>query len=45
MNKSKLRCYLTPEIEALSIYTEKGFSASCSQLPQYKEDDDVIIIG
>ena len=45
MKKNILRCYLTPEIEVLSIYAERGFSASSPQLPQYKEDDDIIVIG
>ena len=45
MNRDILWCYLAPEIEVLSIYAERGFSASSPQLPQYKEDDDVIVIG
>ena len=46
MMKNTLRCYLTPEIEVLPIYAERGFSASSpQQLPNYEEDDDIIIIG
>ena len=45
MKQTELRCYLAPEIEVQSIYVERGFSVSSPQLPQYKEDDDIIIIG
>ena len=45
MNKSKLRCYLSPEMEVNYVVVEQGFSLSTSQLPNYKEDDDIIIIG
>ena len=46
MKQTELRCYLAPEIEVLSIYAEMGFSASSpQQLPNYEEDDDIIIIG
>ena len=37
--------YLAPKIEVETIEVEKGFSVSIPQLPEYKEDDDVIIIG
>jgi hypothetical protein len=37
--------YLAPEIEMLDIDVEHGFSGSVGQLPEYEEDDDVIILG
>lgn len=47
MKKAKLplNIYLAPEIDFLTIAVEEGFSISEGQLPEYKEDDDVIIIG
>ena len=38
--------YLTPEIEVNEVEVERGFSLSTTQqLPNYKEDGDIIIIG
>lgn len=45
MTKHKQRDYLAPEIEMLDIDVEQGFSGSGGQLPEYEEDDDVIILG
>lgn len=45
MTKHKQRDYLAPEIEMLYIGVEQGFSGSVGQLPDYEEDDDVIILG
>lgn len=45
MTKHKQRDYLAPEIEMLDIDVEQGFSGSVGQLPEYEEDDDVIILG
>lgn len=47
MKKAKLplNIYLAPEIDFLTIAVEEGFSTSEGQLPEYEEDDDVIIIG
>lgn len=45
MTKHKQRDYLAPEIEMLDIDVEQGFSDSGGQLPEYEEDDDVIILG
>lgn len=43
MKKNEL--YLAPEVDVLEIAVEQGFSASGGQLPEYKDDDDVIVIG
>ena len=40
-----INIYLAPEIDILTIAVEEGFSGSSGQLPEYEEDDDVIIIG
>lgn len=45
MQSNQSRDYLTPEIEMLDIDVEQGFSGSGGQLPEYEEDDDVIILG
>ena len=46
MNRNEQRCYLTPEIEVNEVEVERGFSLSTTQqLPNYKEDGDIIIIG
>ena len=37
--------YLAPEVDVVEIAVEQGFSGSVGQLPEYKEDDDVIVIG
>ena len=36
--------YKTPEIESYSIRAEVGFIGSDPQLPEYEEDDNVIVI-
>ncbi len=45
MQKIEKWCYLAPEIEVLYIALEQGFAGSTGQLPEYKEDDDEIILG
>ena len=45
MTKHKHRDYLTPEFDVLEIEVEQGFGSSGGQLPEYEEDDDVIILG
>ena len=35
--------YLAPEFEVVAVEVEQGFSGS--QLPEYKEDDDHIVLG
>lgn len=37
--------YLAPEVEVIEAIVEQGFEGSGGQLPDYEEDDDVIIIG
>ena len=37
--------YIAPEIDVLYIVVEQGFVGSTGQLPEYEEDDDVIILG
>lgn len=37
--------YIRPEIEILTIVVEQGFVGSTGQLPEYEEDDDVIVLG
>ncbi len=37
--------YLAPEVEIIEVAVEYGFEGSRGQLPDYEEDDDVIIIG
>ena len=37
--------YNAPAVEYYSMQVEQGFAASGNQLPEYKEDDDVITIG
>ncbi len=41
----KKMIYSAPVVEFYSMQVEQGFAASGGQLPEYKEDDDVIIIG
>lgn len=43
MQKNEL--YLAPEVDVLEIAVEQGFSSSMGQLPEYNDDDDVIVIG
>ena len=45
MIKHGLKEYLVPDIEVLQIVVEKGFTGSSGQLPEYEEDDDVIVLG
>lgn len=40
-----LNIYLPPEMDMLTFAVEEGFSGSGGRLPEYEEDDDVIIIG
>ncbi len=37
--------YLTPEVEVIAVAVEEGICNSGSTTPEYKEDDDVIVIG
>ena len=37
--------YLAPDAEVVAIAVERGFNGSGSQLPDYDEDDDIIILG
>ena len=41
----KRKIYNVPIVECCLVPAEKGFAGSNGQLPEYKEDDDVIIIG
>ena len=41
----KKMIYSAPAVEYYSIQVELGFATSSGQLPEYKEDDDIIIIG
>ena len=43
--KMKKMFYSAPAVEYYSMQLEQGFATSGGQLPEYKEDDDVIIIG
>ena len=43
--KMKKMIYSAPAVEYFSIQVEQGFTISNGQLPEYKEDDDIIIIG
>ena len=45
MTNHKQRDYLAPEFDVLEIEVEQGFGGSGGQLPEYEEDDDVIILG
>lgn len=42
MKHNKQEEYLAPEFEVVAVEVEQGFSGS--QLPEYKEDDDHIIL-
>jgi hypothetical protein len=37
--------YLAPGIEMLEILVEQVIAVSGGQLPEYEEDDDIIILG
>lgn len=37
--------YLAPDAEVVTVAVERGFNGSGSQLPDYDEDDDIIILG
>lgn len=43
MKHNKQDEYLAPEFEVVAVEVEQGFSDS--QLPEYKEDDDHIVLG
>ena len=45
MKHNEQEKYLAPEFEVLYIALEQGFAGSTGQLPEYKEDDDEIILG
>ncbi|MBR4027982.1 MAG: hypothetical protein IKJ08_00135 [Alistipes sp.] len=44
MKKSTKNDYLTPEVEVVEFIVERGFGESGGTTPEYKEDDDIIII-
>ena len=43
MKHNKQEEYLAPEFEVVAVGVEQGFSDS--QLPEYEEDDDHIVLG
>ena len=43
MKHTEQEKYLAPEFEVVAVEVEQGFSGS--QLPEYKEDDDHIVLG
>lgn len=45
MTKLTKKDYLTPEVEIIAVAVEEGICSSGSTTPDYKEDDDVIVIG
>ena len=45
MKTDALKIYHSPQFELLTIDVEFGFAGSKGQLPEYGEDDDVIVIG
>lgn len=45
MTKLTKNDYLTPEVEVITVAVEEGICNSGSTTPEYKEDDDVIVIG
>lgn len=45
MTKLTKNDYLTPEVEVIAVAVEEGICNSGSTTPEYKEDDDVIVIG
>ena len=45
MTKRILNEYLAPGIDMLEIVVEQVIAISGGQLPEYDEDDDIIILG
>jgi hypothetical protein len=45
MKELKFQSYLAPIVEMQFVVAERGYIGSVNQLPEYKEDDDTIIIG
>ena len=45
MNTKRHTEYTTPHVDVVMVAVEQGFESSSSQLPEYEEDDDVIVIG
>ena len=43
MKFHNLSSYLAPDVEVYCVVVEYGFGGSTTQLPEYKEDDDIII--
>lgn len=43
MTQTEQQHYLAPEFEVVMVGVEQGFSDS--QLPEYEEDDDHIVLG
>ena len=41
----KQKDYFAPEFDVFDTNIEQGFGVSGGQLPEYEEDDDVIILG
>ncbi|MBQ5738063.1 MAG: hypothetical protein IIV55_03350 [Alistipes sp.] len=46
MTSTKHTNYITPDVEVITVSVEQGYSLSeGSTTPEYKEDDDIIVIG
>lgn len=45
MNTNRHIEYTTPQVEVVMVAVESGYNSSSSQLPEYDEDGDVIVIG
>ena len=45
MKFHNLSSYLAPDVEVYCVVVEYGFGGSTTQLPEYKEDGDIIILG
>lgn len=43
MKHKEQEMYLSPEFDIVAVEVEQGFSDS--QLPEYEEDDDHIVLG
>lgn len=43
MRKNEI--YTAPDVDVLEVAVEQGFIGSGGQLPDYEEDDDVIVVG
>lgn len=45
MAKHILNEYIAPSVDILEIVVEQILAVSGGQLPEYEEDDDIIILG